>query len=119
MEFEFSCGSRYLWTALEVDAVTETSLVEGGILQRAVSVANALCMHHIKSLQYFNLLFLVFILIKSCNLIRLDFVQEILTVANLSNSARWAGLARVDRPMNSESTSLLEHAHLGWIQLEF
>ena len=39
--------------------------------------------------------------------------------ANLSNSARGTGLARVNRPMNSESARLFEHAHLGWIQLEF
>ena len=44
----------YLWTALEVDAVAEAPLVEGGVLQRSVAVPNALSMHHIQSLQKLN-----------------------------------------------------------------
>ena len=40
----------YLWTALEVDAVAEAALVEGGILQRSVPVPDPLGVHYIQRL---------------------------------------------------------------------
>ena len=41
----------YLRAALKVDAVAEATLVEGGIMQHSVTVADSLGMHHIQRLR--------------------------------------------------------------------